>query len=283
MTEEKKEIKELYRTVRLSELEAKLPVFPASINGRNFEKNEFSFCEWTMETEEKLSEIQNKSKNNGEFVNQMLCLLLDSFCGISFVDLPENEKTIIINQLEFPNVMYMYIYLRYEELGSEIKMDIECPAQNCKKMMKDFTADLGSLEIRVKDKEHSRKGTYELKKPILIGDKTITAFKYDVPKWDYLEKATDTTLANNGMFKKLMLEASVVGIQDGGKDSEGYNDVVNLVKKMKKFDIEKLIALIVENNSGALMSLEGKCEHCKTEFRKQLNWTFDYFFDSSSL
>ena len=102
----------------LQELGPNLPI-QTKLNGQYVKDRSFSFIEWDMELEEKLSKLQAKSKNIGTFINQMLCTVLDNFCGIDFQSLKDHEKTLMINQLEYTNVMYMYIYLRVEELGEE--------------------------------------------------------------------------------------------------------------------------------------------------------------------
>ena len=64
-----------------------LPIFQAG-----HENLSFSFKDWDMETEELLSELQEKSKNVGAFVRQMMGLLLEDFCGKPWESYKDAEK-----------------------------------------------------------------------------------------------------------------------------------------------------------------------------------------------
>lgn len=103
---------ELYKITTLDELGPNLPIIPNTLNIQKPKDKSFSFIEWDMEIEEKISDIQSKVENIGSLVSQMMCLLIDQFCGQDFQSLPDEQKVLTINQLEFPNVMYMFIYLR---------------------------------------------------------------------------------------------------------------------------------------------------------------------------
>lgn len=274
---------ELYKITTLDELGPNLPILPNSLTIQKPKDKSFSFLEWDMEIEEKISEIQSKAKNIGHLVSQMMCLLLDQFCGQDFQSLPEEQKILNINQLEFPNVMYMFIYLRTEELGYDLKMDVTCPA--CKKLNKDFVADLRTLEVHQKDENHKRAHSYDLIKPILLenGD-VVQAVHYDVSKWDAMERATPDVADNAGKMKQLLFRSSVTQVEVKSDKDKTKNYPVDLViKKLKKVDIEKISSAITQNNAGPLMAMKGKCIHCQAEWFRVIDWSYNYFFDSSSL
>ena len=271
---------EPYKKMTLKELGPNFPVIRRDANGKIIENRSFSFIEWDMAMEELISELREKSENTGKFVNQMFGELLDNFEGEDFQSKNDGQKTLAIKKLEFPNVMYMFIYLRVEELGTDLRMDLTCP--RCKKAIKDFIADLNTLEVHVKDKEHQRLRTYELKKPIALGDKVITKLKYDVSTWSCLEDATEDISDNDGKMKRLMFESSICGVEDENGPVD-HVDRKSVIGKLKKADIEKCIRDVVENNAGPSMLLKGDCPHCKAEFYKALEWRYEYFFDSSSL
>lgn len=281
MTENKND--ELYKITTLDELGPNLPVLPNTLNIQKPKDRSFSFIEWDMEIEEKISEIQSKVKNVGSLVSQMMGLLIDQFCGQDFQSLPQEQKVLTLNQLEFPNVMYMFIYLRTEELGYDLKMDVTCPS--CKKLNKDFIADLRTLEVHQKDEAHQRVHVYDLIKPILLenGD-VVQAVHYDVSKWDAMERATSDVADNAGKMKQLLFRSSVTQVEvkaEGDKTKNYPLDVV--IKKLKKVDIEKISSAITQNNAGPLMAMKGTCVHCKAEWYRVIDWSYNYFFDSSSL
>lgn len=272
----------LYRITTLKKLGPNFPILRFGSDGKPIKNLSFSFQDWDMEVEEKLSELQSDSKTVGLFVNTMMGEMLDNFCGESFQDKESNNKLLLMNQLEFGNMMYAYIYLRYEELGPDLRMDVGCPA--CGKLNKDFVASLEDLEVRVKDEEHEHKHVYELKKPITLdGGKVITGVQLAVGKWDSMEKADQDVARNSAKMKSLLFQSSIVGAVDSKGPIEGYLDIKEIVKRLKKRDIEMCLRETVENNSGPLMAISGKCKFCKVEFFKELDWRYDYFFDSSSL
>lgn len=271
-----------YRVTTLGELGSSLPVVVKTMDGSLVEKRDFNFREWDMGIEEEISDLQKDSSDVGDFVNRMLCLLLDQFCGQDFQSKKPHEQTILINQLEFSNVMYMYIYLRTEELSSSLKMDVGCP--NCKKLIEDYVVDLKDLEVHVKDKKHSRSEDYILIKPIRLEDgKIITGLRMDVAKWDSLEGVSKEIAENSGKMKTKLFKSSIVGALDAKGPIKDFVNTEVLIRKLKKIDIEKISTLVMKNNGGPSMVIGGTCTHCKTEFLKALDWRYDYFFDSSSL
>ena len=278
--QEKKE--KNYKKVTLRDLGANLPVIRRLSDGQPIEKRNFSFIEWDMTIEEKLADLKEKSNSMGKFVSGMLHMMIADFCGQDFQALSKEEKTIIINQLEYSNILYMYIYLRVEELGDELRLDVQCP--HCGKQNKDFACSLLDMDVHVKDKEHERTLVYDLNKPITVGDKIVTGLKLDIAKWEAMESADAETSENSAKVKQLVFNSSIVGaLVEDGKPFPGYADVKSIVKSLKKRDIEKLGGVIHENNCGPAMAVKGDCVHCKKEWFKELNWSYDYFFGNSSL
>ena len=272
----KEKTEENKNTKTLGELGLNLPIFTGS------DDRSFSFKDWDMETEEKLSDLQSKSKNVGEFVRQMMNLLLDEFQGKDWESYLEEEKIVTLSKLHFPNMMYMYVALRVEELGHELAFDsITCPS--CAKQIRDFRADLRTLDIIMKDSEEDLVRDYELKKPLLLGNQTITGLKVGVTKWGALESVPAEKASNGASVKKALFESSISGATNNSEDIEGMIDFKTLIKKIKKIDIEKISKLITENNGGPDMIVGGQCPHCQSDFVKPVDWGYEIFFDSSSL
>lgn len=275
------ELGKIYDKTTLDQLGASLPVLRYDQDKKPVADSTFSFLEWDMETEEKIAKIQKKARNVGQMVSQILCLLLDRFCGTDFQALPKDQQILLVNQLEFTNVMYMYIYLRTEELGYELKLDVTCPT--CKKLNKDFVADLRTLEIHTKNETCQREHVYQLQKPVIMSDGVVvSALGYDVARWDVMERATADVAENGAKMKQLLFMSSIRQVKTD-KDDAAKILVESVVKKMKKIDIEKISAAIVENNAGPLMAMKGVCVHCESEWFRMLDWSYNYFFDSSSL
>lgn len=269
-----------FRRTTLKELGNNLPVLPYQ-QGKPLEKRSFSFFEWDMEMEEKVSDIKKKSKTTGDFVSGVLATLVSDICGYDFAEMKDPEKKLMLHQLEFPNIMYLWVALRYEEVGEDLTLDVTCPA--CMKMNKEFQCDIGDMEISVKDAEHNRDFEYELKKPIVIGDHTITGLKVDVSKWSALDGKESDIMSNAAKLKKSIFESSIVSCLSADGPIEGFVDMDQVIRKLKKRDMEKLMRETLLNNGGPELVIGGKCVHCDAEWVKPLDWSYEYFFDSSSL
>lgn len=271
-----------YKKITLKELGANLPIIRRLPDGKPLDKREFSFIEWDMTIEEKLSDLKEKSKSMGEYVSAMLSLLIADFCGQDFQKLSKEEKILALSQLEYSNIIYMYVYLRVEELGDELRLDVTCPF--CAKLNKDFACSLYDMDVHVKDAEHERTVDYDLQKPITIDEKIVTGLKLDIAKWEAMEKADPDQADNSAKVKKLIFNSSIAGAYvEDRKPFPGYADVGRIVKSLKKIDIEKLAKTIIQNNCGPAMTVKGDCVHCRKEWFKELNWSPDYFFANSSL
>ena len=176
----------------------------------------------------------------------------------------------------------MYIALRVEELGHELHFDqIVCP--NCKRTIKDYVADLRTLKVDCKDKDGKFEFIHELRKPILLNGNTITELKCKVTQWGALETVPSEKATNQASVKTAIFNSSIIGALSNGEPLKGVVHLKEVVKKIKKFDIEKLQKVIGENNCGPDMVIGGNCPHCETDFVKPLEWDYESFFDSSSL
>lgn len=266
----------------LGALGLKLPIYDGS------DDLTFSFKEWDMDVEEQLSDLQEDSSNVGTFVRSMMDLLLDEFKGKDYQEMSKEEKVMALSQLHFPNMMYMYMALRVEELGHELSFDnVQCP--HCSKQIKNYVADLRTLDVFCKDKEHKQIISYELKKPITIEDtnggkaKVITGLEISVSKWESLENVPQEKASNSGFIKKAIFNSAITGCTNNGEPVEGIVVFKDMIRKIKKVDIERIGKAIVENNAGPDMKVGLNCKYCRKDFERQVSWEYESFFDSSSL
>jgi len=241
------------------------------------ETQEFTFKNWTMKEEKQIAKLKTSSGMMGKFVSSVFQLMLNRFCGEDFDAKDTNEKILTINQLDLPNVMYMWVYLRYEVMGEFVVMDVNCPT--CGRLNKQRTFNIESMDIHVKEKTEPRYDYYTLLKPFDFGGETVEKLKIRVTKWDAMESAKDEVAANEGLMKELIFRNSIIGMND----AEGHIDSASIIENLHKRDIEKLSQKISEHNGGPSLSLEDKCEFCGTDYSKFLNWSYDHFFGQSSL
>lgn len=270
-----------YEKTELDQLGNNLPII-RKVGDQFIEDRTFKFKDWTMPIEEKISELKRKSKTTGLFVTAMLDLLLDEFNGKAWEDYTKEERVLILNQLEFANVVYMYAYLRVEEIGEKFAMTVICPY--CENEMKNYEFDLRTMDVNIKNKYHPREKTVKLSRPIYMDDdQKITGFVISHAKWDFMEKTDSKTARNEALMKKLMFGTAIQSFECDGEKIEKFYSVHNVVNKMKKRDIEHLAVEVGNFNAGPLMMMEGDCNCCGRSFMRMVNWGYDDFFVTSSL
>jgi len=157
---------------------------------------------------------------------------------------------------------------------------VGCPG--CGRMNNNFTASLGGLDIDVPDDDDDLISKYDLKKPFKIADEdadNVKFIKFTRTPWFAMDTADDEVTTNQGKIMELMFTKSIVGTDA----EEGFIDVEVINKKIRKRDFEFLSNSIQKHNAGPSLSIEGKCHYCPTKFFRQLDWSYDVFFGSSSL
>lgn len=237
----------------------------------------FSFRSWGLNEEKEISEMKQKSDNMGTFVNKILCFMLKDLAGSNFIEKSENEKLIMLNQMKLMDVLYLYIYLRFDQLDECLRMDVTCPT--CGKLNKDFIADLKGLDISVIEANDDEKISYELKKKFTINETDIKIINFKRTPWDAMEKATDDIFGNSGKMMELIFNYSITGINN----QSDFIDLSDILKGIRKKDFEKLSNKMNQHNAGPKLQISDNCKFCKKVFFQQLNWSYDDFFGSSSL
>lgn len=275
------------RLLTLQELGNQLPI-PAE-SGRQ----SFAFRTWRLPEEKKISELRNKHKNLGKFVRETFAFMLSDFGGRKMESMDEGEKKLLLNQMPFANIFYMWMYLRYEALGEQLKMaPLDCP--HCAGEVKDVVADLNSLEIKCggfvqaedgtwsEDPKQGRTKDYKLKKPIQIGDVTVHSVRLGYTPWDAMERLPINE-RNFGSIKEAMMTASILGGLAEESDTLLPLQKDLVLKNLSKRDIEGYYDQLDEHNGGPVLAMTIPCPHCGKEFLQPLNWTYEYFFGNSSL
>jgi hypothetical protein len=276
-----------FEEITLRELGSKLPIFPKDLINPKTQKPvecaEFSFIEWDMSIEEKISDIRDKSKNTGKFITKMMSVLLDQFCGMDFQEMDAGTKELLLSRTYFPNLMYMYIYLRVDQIDEKVEYgNFKCPY--CNQDLKKFEANLNDLTVQVKDKEEDYITDYELCKPLIINKKTVTNFKFDISRWEALELIPADKQSNAAVLKKHLLISSLSSICDAnGPITDVFIEKKTLLEKLKKKDIQRSLEHSAKNNGGPQMFLEVDCPFCSGTIQKIIDWRYDSFFENSSL
>jgi hypothetical protein len=263
------------KRVTLKELGSNLPI---PVEGK---KNlSFSFKSWGLDEEKEIGEIKRKSQYMGPFISKVLSYMMDTCCGEDFKTMDDDARQFFLAQMPMMNVLYLWIYLRYDQLDEMLRLDVGCPG--CGRMNKNFTASLSGLDIDVPEKDDKPIGEYKLRKKFKITDKDadeVQSLKFVRTPWFAMDTADDEVTTNQGLIMELMFAKSIVGTDA----EEGFIDIEAINKKLRKRDIEFLSNAIQKHNAGPSLAIEGKCHYCPTKFFRQLDWSYDTFFGSSSL
>lgn len=280
------------RMMTLEELGKRLPV-PL----KDATRPSFDFRPWRFEEEKKIGKLKQKFPHLGRFVRELFYFMLSEWNGKSWLEIDENERKVILNQLSWANVFYMYICLRIDALGEEMKMHkFDCPS--CTGPILEMLANLNSIEVKVsgfkevensdselpvweEDAEFERSTIYDLKKPFTVGEVKVIGLKCGYTPWDAMEKLNAHD-RNEGSVKESMMRASLESAltEEGGEVALDKNKILN---HMTKRDIEGYYDKLDDFNGGPKLALEIECPHCGGKNDMAFNWTYDYFFGNSSL
>lgn len=259
----------------LKEFGSQLPVLPPKFTSR-----EFAFRPWTMKEEKDLTRMRSGTKRTGVFVREIMSRMLTHLNGKPWAETNPAERDVILNQMPYGNVLYLYMWLRFEAMGPDFRVaNIDCPA--CGTNIPEFVGDLNTLEVETKEMDEPEEALYDMLKPFKFGDAMVTGLYCRYTPWDVMEKVT-VAQAENGDVKESFIHSSVVAAKTDVQERAALNPVA-LTSGLSKREIENLYAFITENNGGPIMSVDVKCPDCTTDFHKALNWNYDYFFGSSSL
>jgi hypothetical protein len=288
----------------LGELQSELPI--GIKHGGSFLRN-FSFREWEWDQEEEASKLKEEGKNMGDFVADLLGIMLTELGHWNVDQMNEEQRKqfhIHLLNCYLADVFYLYVYLRYESMGKELPLKLRC--LRCRKEF-EFVGDFESLDIALHrppepDEDETKKPDDTIENPEL--EKQV-AKENEAEDDSYLRTEVELSRGvlykgdrhkslilspcrwkvmtglgaedvNDAKMKMRMLQSSVVGIEGVSILGQFYFSD-KMVRTLNKRDLEKLIATSTKLNAGPEMSIEAKCR-CGTVNRYAIDWTYDSFF-----
>lgn len=280
--ETKAERKSTRQEMTLRELGPTLPIGVHDASGAL--RKELAFRPWRFEEEQEISAIRakNPDANLAGQASMLLAPMLTRFGPHTWEPDPkkEIERRVVIGQAYMADVLYSYLWLRYEALGPIVKgISLTCP--HCRNR-KPFSANLETLKVTtIKDIEDSY-WSFELTTPIMIRKEKVAELVMGQARWNCLESMQDGL---DGTQKAELIRSSIQRIP-GMVDNQGKPLDIALgpdeLREMTKRDIERLVQAIDDNHLGPDMSVEDKCSRCSRDFKIPLDWTYSSFFEQSS-
>jgi len=238
-----------------------------------------------MKEERQIGQIREREEglNMGKFGSELLALMITKVGGIDFENKPYEERRLFVNQMYLSDVLYVYVYLRYQALGRDFHLDITCPS--CKRKF-GFKADLETIDVMIYESIEEPSELVqmvELREGVEIGGELRKQLWLRPSTWSVMESMKISTSANDGELKAELFKDSVIRYGDNADAPPQFILSDDILDELWKVDIEEIKAQLERLNAGATMIISGKCPGCEGEFFKGLDWNYDSFFAHSSL
>ena len=271
----------------LLDLGKMLPIGVPSGNPAILEKG-FAFKPYRFQEERELDKIRNKkdgAKNHpGKIVESVLAHMLTEWGGdTEFSQKSEKVRRNAVRNAYMADVLYAYVMLRIEAMGSILGVKVACP--HCEHEWK-WRTDLEGLEIDFVERlEEISDKLYELRSGLKYGEKSYNVLSVAPPTWAAVSDIPQgTRRGGNGDIKARMILSSIrQATVSGDPKAPAVSAGSALLNGMIKRDVEELTLFIDESFPNVDLSMEIECPKCESTFGHAVQWNWDFFFSSSSL
>jgi len=229
---------------------------------------------YKLKQERELAKIKRPGLPVGEYVQTALSLLVGRFGPHDFTKMEPGERKLIISQAWFSDILYAYLYVRYNSLGPDYPIEATCGA--CRTPNRDIVGDLSTVEVSVVSDPKTVYWDVDLRDGVVIMGKPRNRLRLQPPVYGMLDfsAAVDGELPFLNVLRSCLL--SVEGV-------EGPPVILdNDADEMSKFDIESTQRTIEERTPGPKMVVESRCRRCKSEMVAMINWASEGFFSLPS-
>jgi len=262
------------KTLLLTELGNTLPIGVGN-------QRSIAFRPWRLKEEKKLAELKKKNKNATltKYVNFVLTTMCTELAGENFSNMQDKDKERLISSLYIGDVLYAYVLLRREAIGSVVTTKLICEA--CSHEY-NYAADLDTLEVTIPEKTiEDTFWKYTLRHPMKVRNDTINGFTLGPVKWSVLETAA-VGKKNEGEIKAKTIRGSIKNaiLEDGSEKDIVLTD--EDLDELSKLDFEYLVKNLDDHHIGPDMSVDCLCPSCGHEYKLSINWANENFFGASS-
>lgn len=265
------------KTVTMAELGPTLPIGTADTGTGGLVK-EMVHRTWNLKREKELGKYRGKHKSLSvaRFASMVVSTLYTKLGSLALGDDEAKvaQTLMRVGQMFMGDVMYAYVFLRYQVLGADLDLELTCPRCTSAQPMR---ADLGTVEVRTVDKLEDGYWTYTLRDPIDVRGQKVEGFVMGPPRWSAMEAATVSGGADTGEAKAALIHGSIDRIV-------GQEQIVlapHELDELSKYDVEALAKAIDDNHLGPNMAVESTCQSCGHEMKLPIDWTYDSFFGVS--
>lgn len=237
----------------------------------------FSLRPWDWDLEEQIGEALENSDDAGMgHVSHVVAASIEAIGNIKFDKLNELQRRTLISSLYYSDVVHMYVWIRVEAMGQELKLEtFNC--DKCKKSI-EFVGDLRELDVEEVDRKAISR-TVTLEHGIQYANERRKKVIVEPVRWSFFESNEFVaTMFNPAKFKRLIVQQGVVELE--GAPKPAHLTTAHL-KSMKSNEILKLVREINEAGGGPIMAIEGNCPQCRKPFQNEIDWRYGDFFGRS--
>jgi hypothetical protein len=259
----------------LSDLGARLP-FGVEVDGAYH--TDLACKRWTFRQEREVDKLKRGARKGPDFPSRLLAFMLTRFGPHDFETMKEPEKLAILGKAWLGDVMYSYIWLRTQCIGTEFNMDLECP--HCGAELP-FRADLSTLEVRCADSLEQVLWKYRLRDSFPFRGSPAEGFVMGPCRWHAIQQAMRAarhSASGSGGMKQFLILGGIAEVIGRGPVAVVENDLY----EMSKYDMESLFAEIDEHEVGPDLSISHECDVCERNIYTSLDWGYESFFGLSS-
>lgn len=247
------------------------PVLPIGVEIHGTYHRELEVKPWTLREERELGELRdkNKSKSVFDFVPLILATLFNKIGCHDFAQkMTAAQKRLAVQQMFLGDVLYSYIWMRREALGSKLETKMICPG--CAANF-GFHADIDSIPVKRVDKFEDAFWEYKLINPFIVGGELATTITFGPPRWSVFQGVNGA-----GKLKVSTILGSTYKVNGNTRPVAGHE-----FDAMSKRDLTAIIKMLDDHHIGPDLSMELECPHCGHEYRGTLDWSGADFFGES--
>lgn len=269
-----------YVKTTMGELNARLPI-GTPLDGKLVKAVES--VRYRLAEEREIAKLKREGGLNGiTYTTKALSILLSKLGNVNMRELKSAERELAIGQSYMADVLYAFLLVRREAVGTDIPMIAECPRcknpQNKKQpLATQFTADLNTLDVLVANEAKDLHYDITLRDGVTILGKQTKLLHMEPPVWSRLDPSGE---GDDALQILSMLRAGLVG-------ADGVDGVPVLLDndadEIGRYDLAVIERTINDNTPGPIMLAETNCKKCNMVLLQPINWLSESFFSIASL
>lgn len=233
---------------------------------------DFEFREFLFNVEREVSDAIQKANANSVSANATLVLskLLTKLQGHPCDPANPEATQALLARCYVADVMYMWLWARYESMGNEFQMPFICAfCGNVEEPIPTF--DIGAIDVNVPDNPTELEAEFKFSQPYRIRGKDTKLFKVRPPSWSVFIGTSQA----NWNYKSRLFQASIFA-----SDTEEGGLTITEVEldAMKRKDYKGLEKAIDKIAAGPMLALDIDCKKCKKTNKRMLDWEYETFF-----